>query len=87
MISMLNPKLALFFLALFSQFVVATNAAQSRALVVATPLLLDGLWYTIVAFLLTRPAVFDRIREKAEIVDKVTGLVLVALAVRVIWTV
>ncbi|OBQ46633.1 LysE family translocator [Halodesulfovibrio spirochaetisodalis] len=86
MISMLNPKLALFFLALFSQFVVASNASESRAVVVATPVLIDGLWYTAVSFMLTRPAVLDAIKDRAVLVDRLTGIVLMALAVRVIYT-
>lgn len=84
MISVLNPKLALFFLALFSQFVAASHATQNQAIVVATPLLIDGLWYTFVAFILTRPLLFDRIRAGAVWVDKITGIVLIALAVRVV---
>lgn len=87
MISVLNPKLALFFLALFSQFVAASNAAQSRAIVIATPLVIDGLWYTLVAFLLTRPMVIDRIRSSAVVVDRLTGVVLIALAIRVVWVI
>lgn len=86
MISMLNPKLALFFLALFSQFVAASNASQSRAVVVATPVLIDGLWYTVVSFLLTRPSILDTIKSRAVLVDRLTGLVLMGLALRVVYT-
>lgn len=87
MISMLNPKLALFFLALFSQFVLASHALESRAVVVATPILIDGLWYTIVSFLLSRSQILEVIRSKAVLVDKITGVVLVCLALRVVWSV
>ena len=87
MISMLNPKLSLFFLALFSQFVLASNALESRALVVATPIVVDGLWYTIVSFLLSRSMILEQIRDKAVLVDRITGVVLICLAVRVVWSV
>jgi threonine/homoserine/homoserine lactone efflux protein len=87
MISMLNPKLALFFLALFSQFVAASNASESRAIVVATPMLIDGLWYTIISFLLTRPSILEKIKARAVLVDKLTGVVLIGLALRVVYTI
>ncbi|WP_027361585.1 LysE family translocator [Halodesulfovibrio aestuarii] len=87
MISMLNPKLALFFLALFSQFVAASHASESRAIVVATPMLIDGLWYTIVSFLLTRQSVLEKIKARAVLVDRLTGIVLIGLAIRVAYTI
>lgn len=86
MISMLNPKLALFFLALFSQFVAESHASESRAIVVATPVLLDGLWYTVVSLLITRPTVLEKIKARAVLVDRLTGVVLIGLALRVVYT-
>lgn len=86
MISMLNPKLALFFIALFSQFVAVGTDLFSRSVIVLTPLLIDGLWYTLVAFLLSSPAIVDKIRHRGAWVDKLSGVVLIALAIRVVFT-
>ncbi|MGF1687151.1 LysE family translocator [Photobacterium japonica] len=84
MISLLNPKLALFFLALFSQFVAVGTEFSSRAIIVATPLLVDGLWYTLIAFVLSNPRVLDKLRTKAQLIDRLSGVVLILLAVRVV---
>lgn len=86
MISMLNPKLALFFIALFSQFVAVGTDLLSRSVIVATPIVIDGLWYTLVAFLLSSPKVIDKLRSNAVIVDRLCGIVLILLAVRVVVT-
>ncbi|OOE37012.1 LysE family translocator [Salinivibrio kushneri] len=86
MISMLNPKLALFFIALFSQFVAVGTDLFSRSVIVLTPLLIDGLWYTLIAFLLSSPAIVDKLRHHGVWVDKLSGVVLIALAVRVVVT-
>ncbi|QUJ66807.1 LysE family transporter [Photobacterium sp. GJ3] len=85
MISILNPKLALFFLALFSQFVAVGSELSDRAIIVATPLLVDGLWYTLIALVLSRPAVLEALRNRAQLIDRLSGIVLLALALRVIW--
>jgi len=85
MISLLNPKLALFFLALFSQFVAVGTEASSRAIIVATPLLVDGLWYTFIAIVLSNPSVLDKLRTKAQMIDRLSGIVLILLAFRVVW--
>ncbi|MGX9460457.1 LysE family translocator [Shewanella sp. A14] len=85
-ISLFNPKILLFFLALFSQFVLAAQTTAGQTLIVFTPLVMDGLWYTIIAFLLSHSAVLPRLREKAKLIDRLSGIVLILLSIRVIYT-
>ncbi|KUI97509.1 LysE family translocator [Vibrio sp. MEBiC08052] len=84
MISMLNPKIALFFTALFSQFITLSHDVSSRAIVVMTPLLVDGLWYTLLALLFSSSAVLARLKRKAVLIDRISGVVLIALACRIV---
>ncbi|GGQ18156.1 LysE family translocator [Shewanella litoralis] len=85
-ISLFNPKILLFFLALFSQFVLAAQTPVGQGLIVLTPLIIDGLWYTIIAFVLSHSAVLPKLREKSQLIDRLSGLVLILLAVRVIYS-
>ncbi|AZG35113.1 LysE family translocator [Shewanella psychromarinicola] len=85
-ISLFNPKILLFFLALFSQFVLAAQTVTGQGLIVLTPLIIDGLWYTIIAFVLSHSAVLPRLREKAKLIDRLSGIVLILLSIRVIYT-
>ena len=85
-ISLFNPKILLFFLALFSQFVLAAQTAIGQGLIVFTPLIVDGLWYTIIAFLLSHSAVLPKLRNQAKLIDRLSGVVLILLAMRVIYT-
>ncbi|EKO3941617.1 LysE family translocator [Vibrio fluvialis] len=87
MISLLSPKIALFFIALFSQFVAVGNEFSSKALIVVTPFVVDGLWYTFITFLLSSPRLLDKLRARAVLIDRLTGVVLIALALRVVMTV
>ncbi|MCC4798796.1 lysine transporter LysE [Enterovibrio norvegicus] len=86
MISVLNPKLALFFLALFSQFVAVGTDVFSRSVIVATPLVIDGLWYTLVALVLSSSRMLDTLKRRAVWIDKFCGIVLIGLAIRVVVT-
>ena len=87
LISLLNPKIMLFFVALFSQFIgIAANTAN-KAIVVSTPLIVDGLWYSAIAVLLSSPKVIERLRSKAVMVDRISGAALVLLALRVLTVV
>lgn len=85
-ISLFNPKIMLFFLALFSQFVMVADSLTGKALIVLTPLVVDGLWYTLIALLLSHSAVLPKLRAKAALIDKLSGVVLILLAVRVVVT-
>ncbi|GAD79226.1 LysE family translocator [Vibrio ezurae] len=85
LISLLNPKIALFFIALFSQFVAVGNSVGAKAIVVATPMLVDGLWYTFITLVLSSPLLFERLKAKGKLIDQLSGIVLIALACRVVW--
>lgn len=84
LISMLNPKLALFFMALFSQFVHADQSAMAQWVLVLTATLVDGAWYTLVALLLSQPRMLKALRRRAGLVERITGAILLGLAIRVL---
>ena len=86
-ISLFNPKIMLFFLALFSQFVLVADNLMGQSLIVLTPLIVDGLWYTLIALMLSHPSVLPKLRSKAALIDKLSGVVLILLAIRVLVTV
>ncbi|MDD9174260.1 LysE family translocator [Aliivibrio finisterrensis] len=86
LISLLNPKIALFFLALFSQFVAVGIEPLDKVIIVITPIVVDGLWYTIISCLLSAPKIVDRLRNQAKWIDRLSGLVLILLAIRVVFS-
>ncbi len=87
LISLLSPKIALFFIALFSQYVSAGNNLPAQSIIVLTPFIVDGLWYTLVTFLLSSSRLIEKIRSQASLIDRISGAVLILLAIRVLLTV
>ncbi|EJL6400313.1 LysE family translocator [Vibrio navarrensis] len=87
LISILSPKIALFFIALFSQFVALGNELSNQVIIVATPFIVDGLWYTFITIVLSSSKVVDKIRAKAQLIDRLSGVVLILLALRVVVTI
>ncbi|PIE46290.1 MAG: lysine transporter LysE [Gammaproteobacteria bacterium] len=85
MISLLNPKIGLFFLALFSQFIHPEVGLWGKIITMLTPMCVDGLWYTLVALMLSHPRILPALRSKARWIDRLTGVVLLLLALRIIW--
>lgn len=86
MISLLNPKIGLFFIALFSQFLHVETNLSEQLITLATPPITDGLWYTLVTLVLSRPRILNKLREKAHVIDKISGVVLLAIAARIVFT-
>jgi len=85
-ISLFNPKILLFFLALFSQFVLVADSITAKGLIILTPLVVDGLWYTFIALILSHSALLPALRKKAVLIDKLSGVVLILLAIKVLVT-
>ncbi|MFH7586598.1 LysE family translocator [Oceanimonas smirnovii] len=84
MVAFLNPQLAIFFVALFSQFVRADTGWQQGGIMMLTAGGIDALWYVLVALLLSRGPVLGWLKARSGVIDKLSGLVLLALAIKVV---
>ena len=84
LIAYLNPKLAIFFLALFSQFVEPGAGWQQKGIMTATVGLIDMLWYVVITYTISRGPILEKLKANSHIVDKVTGSFLILLAARVV---
>ncbi len=84
MVAFLNPQLAVFFIALFSQFVHADTGWCEGGIMMLTAGGIDAVWYVLVALVLSRGPVLAWLKAKSFVIDKVSGLVLLGLALKVV---
>jgi len=80
----LNPKLAIFFAALFSQFVSAQAGLGEKFLMALTAAVIDAGWYLFVALSLSHSRVLCLLRRKTDLLNKAFGIVLLFLSVRIL---
>ncbi|WP_394170662.1 LysE family translocator [Saccharospirillum alexandrii] len=80
----LNPKVAVFFIALFSQVVGADTSVLAKLGYAATAMVIDGGWYLVVAWLFSTPAWLERLKRHSVWFERVFGVILVALAGRLV---
>ncbi|WP_163934232.1 LysE family translocator [Paraferrimonas sp. SM1919] len=85
--SLLSPKIMLFFVALFSQFVAQISHSGNIGTLVITPLMIDGLWYTLVVLLLSQSWLLPKLRQQAQILDKLSGILLLGLGLNILYQV
>ncbi len=84
LVAFLNPKLAVFMLALFSQFLQPDFGLTEKAIMVATVGATDALWYCLVVVLLSQRRFKATLERGSRGVDAVFGVILVLLAITVI---
>jgi threonine/homoserine/homoserine lactone efflux protein len=84
LMAFLNPKLAVFMLALFGQFLTADSSWNHRWIMVSTVGVFDALWYTTVATLISQPNMLNRLRQYGVFVDRLLGAILILLALSVL---
>ncbi|MFT7619537.1 MAG: threonine/homoserine/homoserine lactone efflux protein [Planctomycetota bacterium] len=85
-IAVVNPKIILFFAAIFSQFVEIDMSAQGVAIMVATASIIDGVWYSIVVLGLSRTRLIDVLRKNAIWADRLMGTILITVAIIVLFS-
>lgn len=85
MVVFLNPKIAVFFISVFAQVVGTDTTVLAKVLYAATAMVIDGLWYVIVAWLFSNPSWLKQLQQKAVWIDRLFGGLLVALAGKLAW--
>ena len=80
----LNPKLAIFFAALFSQFVSAEAGLGEKLLMALTAAVIDAGWYLFIALSVSHARVLSFLRRKSDLLNTAFGLILLFLAVRIL---
>ncbi len=83
----LNPKVTLFFLAIFSQVIQPGTPALWQAAYGLTCSVMTVAWFSGVAVLLTNARMRQRFAAAAQWIDRTCGALMLTLAVRVVWSV
>lgn len=87
LIALTNPKIAVFFGALFSQFIRPDAPAVAQWMIAGTAAIIDILWYAAVALLLSRTAVLAQFQRHNLLLSRVFGAILIAVAFSVVFAV
>jgi threonine/homoserine/homoserine lactone efflux protein len=80
----LNPKIAVFFIALFSQVIGSETNWIEKLAFAATAMFIDMGWYLIVAWSFSNPRWLGRLRKNVVWLERAFGLILIALAIRLL---
>ncbi|MFL2795931.1 MAG: LysE family translocator [Paracoccaceae bacterium] len=80
LIVFLNPKIAAFYLAIFSQFLDTASNLEHKFLMVATATVIDGLWYILLTFVIAVPKFIKFFKLSAKKIEFFLGVVLLLVS-------
>jgi threonine/homoserine/homoserine lactone efflux protein len=83
LIALSNPKIAIFFAALFSQFIQPQAPLMRQVTIAAMAAVIDALWYALVSVSISRAAI---VVSHITLLNRVFGAILVALSLAVFWS-
>jgi threonine/homoserine/homoserine lactone efflux protein len=77
LVAFVNPKVMLFFAALFSQFLHQDMTSLEKIGLVLVASSVDALWYTIIAVLIVKTTILSKLQRHAGVFNKLFGSLLI----------
>ena len=84
MIAFFNPKILIFFVAIFSQFIKTGTSITDRLMIAIMAGIIDATWYVFVALILAGTSLIEKIRMNGVVIDRLIGLILLVIAILLI---
>lgn len=84
LVALVNPKIIIFFSALFSQFITVDTQLWAKLVMAAIAGTVDTLWYMLVAVVISRPGILIRYQSSSSWLNKVFAVVLLAIVAGIV---
>ena len=85
-IAIINPKILIWFTAIYSQFIDINASLINKTILVLTPSIIDTIWYSLVAILVTGYGLKEILNKRKIIIQKIIGGLLILMALSLIYS-
>ena len=85
-IAIINPKILIWFTAIYSQFIDINASLTNKTILVLTPTIIDAIWYSLVAILVTGYGLKEILNKRKFIIQKIIGVLLILIAFSLIYS-
>lgn len=79
-ISILNPKIFIWFIAIYSQFMSEDNDIIFNSYLVFTASIVDASWYIFLTFIVTSDIVLKFLKNKSLLINKIIGVLFIIIS-------
>ena len=84
-IAIINPKILIWFTAVYSQFISIDASFFFNAILVLTASIIDALWYILVSIMITGNSLKNLLIERKFLIQKTTGAILIFIAITLLY--
>ena len=85
-IAIINPKILIWFTAIYSQFIDINATFLNKTILVLTPSIIDTVWYSLVAILVTGYGLKEILNKNKFVIQKIIGILLILIAFSLIYS-
>ena len=85
-IAIINPKILIWFTAIYSQFIDINATFLNKTILVLTPSIIDAIWYSLVSILVTGYGLKEILNKKKFIIQQIIGVLLILIALSLIYS-
>tara|TARA_Y100000590_G_scaffold412272_1_gene507084 strand:- start:106 stop:726 length:621 start_codon:yes stop_codon:yes gene_type:complete len=85
-IAIINPKILVWFVAIYSQFITVNANFSEKLILIITPSYVDAIWYSLIAILVTSYGLKDFFNNKKNTIQKIIGALFIIIAASLIYS-
>jgi len=80
LIAIINPKILIWFTAIYSQFISVEANMTFNIILISTASIIDATWYIIISIIITGYGIKNFLIDKKYLIQKITGLILLIIS-------
>ena len=80
LIAIINPKILIWFTAIYSQFISVEANMTFNIILISTASIIDATWYIIISLIITSYGVKNFLIDKKDLIRKITGFILLIIS-------
>ena len=81
LIAIINPKILIWFMAIYSQFISVEANMTFNIILISTASIIDATWYIIISLIITSYGVKNFLIDKKDLIQKITGFILLIISI------
>lgn len=87
LIAIINPKILIWFTAIYSQFISIDASISFNIILILTASSIDAIWYIIVSILVTTYGFKNFFINKKKLIQKITGVILLIISISLLFNI
>ena len=86
-IAVVNPKILIWFTAIYSQFISIDASLTFNIILISTASIIDAIWYIMISIIITGYGIKNFLIDKKQLIQKLTGIILLMISLSLLFNI